>query len=127
MPRYSQQCFDPQTGLCPAEHPAGEVTVWSLAGQRSAKVPRVGRCVRYVSPVTATASNCQGIGRDGVELIIEERDWRKATYSLGNGECIEVASSIKGRVAVRDSKNPADAVLMYSIGEWQTFLSAIKN
>jgi len=58
---------------------------------------------------------------------IEEHDWRKASYSLGNGECIEVADSIEGRVAVRDSKNPAGFVLVCSAGQWTSFLSDIKT
>ena len=54
-------------------------------------------------------------------------DWRKASYSLGNGECVEVAGDAEGQVAVRDSKNPAGCVLVCSVGEWNSFLRGVKS
>ena len=54
-------------------------------------------------------------------------DWRKASYSLGNGECIEVAGGTEGQVAVRDSKNPAGCVLVCSADEWNSFLRGLKS
>jgi hypothetical protein len=52
--------------------------------------------------------------------------WRKASYSAGNGECIEVASA-RGQVTVRDSKNPEGPVLRYSADAFRTFLEAAKT
>lgn len=51
--------------------------------------------------------------------------WRKSSYSLGNGECIEIASSGDGDVVVRDSKNPDRIVLSYDPVEWRAFLSKL--
>jgi hypothetical protein len=52
--------------------------------------------------------------------------WRKATASLANGECVEVAP-VTGRVAVRNSKNPGREVLLYSAGAWRSFLYEAKE
>jgi hypothetical protein len=48
--------------------------------------------------------------------------WRKSLHSMGNGACIEVASR-EGHVAVRDSKDPDGAMLLYSAAEWRSFLA----
>jgi hypothetical protein len=50
--------------------------------------------------------------------------WRKSSYSLGNGECIEVVPC-DGGVAIRDSKNPDEAALYCSPVNWKAFLSDI--
>jgi len=60
------------------------------------------------------------------EFQIGKLEWRKARRSLGNGECVEVAP-FSGRVAVRDSKTPAGAVLTYSAPEWRSFLAKTKS
>lgn len=60
------------------------------------------------------------------EFQLGKLEWRKARRSLGNGECVEVAP-FAGRVAVRDSKTPAGAVLMYGAPEWRSFIADIKG
>lgn len=61
---------------------------------------------------------------EGVETGL--LDWRKATRSIGNGDCVEVAPA-NGQIAVRDSKDPAGPMLRYSAGNWQSFLSAARQ
>ncbi|HLX48563.1 MAG TPA: DUF397 domain-containing protein [Streptosporangiaceae bacterium] len=52
-------------------------------------------------------------------------DWRKSSYSSGEGNCVEVAHD-PGAIAVRDSKNPGNGHLTLTPAEWQTFTAKIK-
>lgn len=55
-----------------------------------------------------------------------ETNWRKSTYSGGQGgQCVEVASA-PGRVAVRDTTNRADGTLAFTRDAWVTFVSGLK-
>jgi len=62
--------------------------------------------------------------------IIESEDsgvsWRTASYSVGNGACIQVASAL-GKVLLRDSKDPEGPVLSYSAAAFRSFLDATKR
>ena len=54
-------------------------------------------------------------------------DWRKASYSSGNGgACIEVAA-VPRTVAVRDSKDPAGPALAFTPGRWREFTRRVKT
>jgi Domain of unknown function (DUF397) len=55
-----------------------------------------------------------------------ESGWRKSSYSLGNGECIEIASTDVGVVMIRDSKNPDGATILCAPAEWRSFIFAVK-
>ena len=53
--------------------------------------------------------------------------WRKATYSSGNGgNCIEVATADR-TVAVRDSKDPDGPHLAFGVRAWQAFATKLKS
>jgi hypothetical protein len=52
--------------------------------------------------------------------------WRKSTFSMGSGDCVEIACLDTGKVAVRDSKDKAGPVLMSSSGQWQAFIASLK-
>ncbi|MEV5409589.1 DUF397 domain-containing protein [Thermopolyspora sp. NPDC052614] len=61
-------------------------------------------------------------------MDLTKAEWRKSTHSGGNmGECVEVATNFPGIVALRDSKNPDGATLTFSVREWRSFLTGIKN
>lgn len=51
--------------------------------------------------------------------------WRKSSYSLVNGGCVEVAGLLGLAVMVRDSKNPQDNVLQFAPREWKLFVGAL--
>jgi hypothetical protein len=51
--------------------------------------------------------------------------WRKSARSISNGACVEVAPAT-GTIVVRDSVNPAGAMISYSTETWQAFLADAK-
>lgn len=52
--------------------------------------------------------------------------WRKSSLSNGGGNCVEVAQLDDGTTAVRDSKCPDGAVLVFNPAEWSAFTEGIK-
>lgn len=56
--------------------------------------------------------------------------WAKSSYSANGGNCVEVAvvSSTENTtaVAVRDSKDPEGAVLLFTPAQWREFTSSMK-
>ncbi|MEO3811213.1 DUF397 domain-containing protein [Sphaerisporangium sp. B11E5] len=52
--------------------------------------------------------------------------WRKSTYSTDAGNCVEVASNLPGRRALRDSKITDGPVLVCPPSEWFVFLGEVK-
>ncbi len=53
--------------------------------------------------------------------------WRKSSRSGGQGNCVEVAVLGDGAVAVRDSKDPSGAVLVFTPAEWDAFIGGAKD
>jgi len=53
--------------------------------------------------------------------------WKKSRWTNGQGACVEVARNLPGIVAVRDSKDPAGPKLVFTHGEWNTFLDRLRN
>jgi uncharacterized protein DUF397 len=52
-------------------------------------------------------------------------NWRKSSYTGGQGNCVEVAP-VPGGVAVRDSKDPNGPVLRLTAGQWRAFVDRVK-
>ena len=50
--------------------------------------------------------------------------WRTATYSQGEGACVEVAGLSGGRVAVRDTKDRTGPAIVLTAGQWRTLLAS---
>jgi hypothetical protein len=51
--------------------------------------------------------------------------WRKASHSVANGQCVEVAAA-SARVLVRDSVNRTGAVIALAPAAWQAFIGSAK-
>jgi hypothetical protein len=51
--------------------------------------------------------------------------WAKSSYSGSNGNCVEVATNLRGVVAVRDSKDPEGGALVFTADEWRAFNAGI--
>jgi hypothetical protein len=53
--------------------------------------------------------------------------WHKSTRSGGNGgDCVEVAVNLPDVVAVRDTKDPGGAALIFTHAEWVAFVGGVK-
>jgi Domain of unknown function (DUF397) len=53
--------------------------------------------------------------------------WRKSSYSMSNGDCIEVADLAKSTIGVRDSKAIAGSCLRFSPGAWTAFVGDVRR
>jgi hypothetical protein len=56
------------------------------------------------------------------QMNLDAAEWRKSSASGDTGQCVEVATNLPGRIAIRDSKNPQGPVLIFTPGEWKAFL-----
>lgn len=62
-----------------------------------------------------------------LNLHLDAAEWRKSSASGDNGQCVEVATNLTGVVAVRDSKDPDGARLIFTHAEWAAFLSGARR
>lgn len=59
-------------------------------------------------------------------MELNSANWRKSTYSGGNGaSCVEVGNSAS-EIVVRDTTNRAGAVLAIPAEAWQALLAAVR-
>lgn len=58
--------------------------------------------------------------------MMQRLSWRKSSRSLDIGQCVEVADLPDGGRAVRDSKNPAGAVLTFATAQWSAFTAGVR-
>ncbi|MEV0347770.1 DUF397 domain-containing protein [Nonomuraea sp. NPDC052129] len=60
-------------------------------------------------------------------IDLSQADWRKSSRSGGGNNCVEVARNLPGVVAVRHSKDPDGAALVFTPGEWRAFIEGSKD
>jgi hypothetical protein len=60
-----------------------------------------------------------------MQVNLATPNWHKSSHSGANG-CVEVAHG-DDRVAVRDSKDRAGPVLMFTLHEWRAFLAGVRD
>jgi hypothetical protein len=58
---------------------------------------------------------------------VNDKAWRKSSYSGNSGNCVEVCTSDADVVAVRDSKNVPGPELALSGQAWSEFIVSIKH
>ncbi|MER5787098.1 DUF397 domain-containing protein [Streptomyces sp. NPDC001980] len=54
-------------------------------------------------------------------------EYRKSSYSDEKAECVEIATNIPTRVAIRDSKRPTGPSLRLLSATWTTFQAALRE
>ncbi|PZG10983.1 DUF397 domain-containing protein [Micromonospora craterilacus] len=57
-------------------------------------------------------------------LDLSRAEWRTSTRSVGNGNCVEVAT-VDGRIAVRDSKDRHGPILAFPPSAWNAFVAGL--
>jgi hypothetical protein len=61
------------------------------------------------------------------DIDLSEAIWIKSSRSNGQANCVEVAGNLPGVVAVRDSKDPGGAVLVFTGAEWREFVAKVRG
>lgn len=56
---------------------------------------------------------------------LSRAEWRKSSYSGGNGNCVETAGR-DGVVAVRDTTDRAGVTLAFTAGAWERFTTSLR-
>jgi hypothetical protein len=60
------------------------------------------------------------------ETDLSQLRWYKSSHSSGNGQCCMCTRLDDDGMAVKDSKNPDDGILIFSHSEWQAFITGVK-
>ena len=69
----------------------------------------------------------EGRPEDGEGCHLPGGYWRKSSFSMSNGDCVEVAVLADASVGVRDSKATALPHLRFRPSTWTAFLSQIRG
>jgi hypothetical protein len=78
----------------------------------------------------------QIVGEEGMGDIVPARRngdkceaglrWRKSSYSMSNGQCVEVSRLADSCIGVRDSKAAEGLVLRFESETWAVFLDELR-
>lgn len=56
---------------------------------------------------------------------MDDLEFRRSSHSGGEGNCVEAAPTPDGNVAVRHSKRPDNATIIYTRAEWAAFVAGV--
>ncbi|MFI9365124.1 DUF397 domain-containing protein [Kitasatospora sp. NPDC053057] len=59
--------------------------------------------------------------------VLANARWRKSGFSNNGGDCVEVAPDFPGVMPVRDSKDPDGPALIFTVGAWESFVTAVRS
>jgi hypothetical protein len=57
---------------------------------------------------------------------MQESTFRKSSFSVGQGACVEVGSQFPGGVVIRDSQDANGARIPVAPNGWRQFISQVK-
>ena len=91
--------------------------------------------VRFAAPTNCAFQDDTNDRRGNVGTLLRgphERPgsglyWIKSSLSYANGNCVEVASLPGGTVGIRNSRDTAGPVLVFTPDEWRAFLGGVRN
>ena len=52
--------------------------------------------------------------------------WRTSSFSGNNGTCVEVAALRDGRIAVRNSNQPEQGIVLFTRAEMEAWIHGVK-
>jgi hypothetical protein len=67
--------------------------------------------------------------RGGAEVgthDLRRAQWRISSHSANGSTCVQVARNLPGIVAVRDSKDPSGAALVFTPEDWRAFIAQLR-
>ncbi|MGW2227468.1 DUF397 domain-containing protein [Streptomyces formicae] len=65
--------------------------------------------------------------RPTLDEIAAVGGWFRSSYSAADNECVEITSSPRGWVAVRDSKDTDSEIAITSACAWSVFVDGVQN
>ncbi|MGP2437211.1 DUF397 domain-containing protein [Streptomyces sp. JW3] len=65
--------------------------------------------------------------QSGISPSTPEAQWRKSSYSGGQGDCVEVADNFPALAPVRDSKWPGGPALVFANEAWAAFVGHVRQ
>lgn len=69
----------------------------------------------------------EGMTGDDDSCHSRRGSWRKSSFSMSNGDCVEIAVLADAHVGVRDSKAAAEPHLRFRPDVWTAFLGNIRG
>jgi hypothetical protein len=66
--------------------------------------------------------------QEALAALEQASAWRKASYSQGVNDCVEITDELPGRIGMRDSKlGPDSPILVFTHAEWTAFTAAVHS